>query len=71
VVLRGHTGPVNAALCDESGDRILSASADGTLRLWVANQADLLALADSRITRDFSTAERQRYADLLDPKTRD
>ncbi|MHC4954288.1 MAG: protein kinase domain-containing protein [Planctomycetota bacterium] len=64
-ILRGHAGPVLAARFDASGERILSASADGTMRLWLADGRDLLSLADRRITREFTAAERARFGDLL------
>ena len=40
VVLFGHTGPVNSLSYDASGDFLLSASSDGTLRLWDAHHGD-------------------------------
>jgi WD40 repeat protein len=33
-VLVGHVGQVNTARFDETGDRIVSAGLDGTVRLW-------------------------------------
>ena len=36
-----------------------------TARIWVVHAEGLLRLADERITRDFTPAERERYADLL------
>jgi WD40 repeat protein len=64
-VLRGHAGEVNSAVFDPLGDRILTASGDGTVRVWLARPEDLLKLADERITREFTEAERERYTGLL------
>jgi WD40 repeat protein len=44
-VLKGHLGPVTALAATPSGDRVLSASADGTARLW--------NMLDARATRRF------------------
>jgi energy-coupling factor transporter ATP-binding protein EcfA2 len=37
----GHTGPVNSLVFNAPGDAFLSASSDGTVRLWDARRADL------------------------------
>ena len=47
------------------GSRLVTASADHTARLWRVRTADVLALADARLKRDFTEAERTRYAELL------
>jgi WD40 repeat protein len=33
-VLRGHSGPVNAVAFFPDGRRVLSAGADGAIRIW-------------------------------------
>ena len=65
-ILQGHTHVVAAAMFSPSGDRILTASYDGTAQLWVARPRDLLDLADERRTRELTAYERMRYAELLD-----
>jgi WD40 repeat protein len=64
-VLRGHEGGVLSAVFSPDGTMVLTASFDKTARLWLVHTKDLLALADSRITRDFTPEEREKYKDLL------
>ena len=47
------------------GDRILTASADETARLWLVRAEDILKLVDERISRKLTSEERERFADLL------
>jgi WD40 repeat protein len=44
VILRGHDGSVNAAELSRDGTRVVSAGADGTIRLWDAAGGDTLAV---------------------------
>jgi WD40 repeat protein len=72
-VLRGHAGPVKSATFTATG-LVVSASVDGTVRLWDARPEselrvnrtldELMALADRRLAatgRRLTTAERRRY----------
>ena len=47
VILRGHRDEVNDAVFTCGGSQVLSASADGTLRLWDANSGNALAVLQS------------------------
>jgi WD40 repeat protein len=47
VVLRGHEDEVTAAIFTRDGTRVLSASSDGTLRLWDRRGGDALAVLES------------------------
>ncbi len=64
-VLRGHDRGVTSACFTPSGDRIVTSSRDGTAQVWLLRTEDLLDLADSRITRDFTDAERRTYGELF------
>jgi WD40 repeat protein len=65
-VLHGHDGPVFAAATSRDGRHIVTAGRDGTARIWLVEREDLLALADARALRDFTAAEREAFAFLLD-----
>lgn len=70
VVLRGHARAVTAAVFSADGRALLTASQDGTARLWHVNAEDLLRVADERILRDFTREERLRFAELLESRSR-
>jgi WD40 repeat protein len=42
VVLRGHDGSVSAAAFDPSGNRVVSAGQDGTVRVWSSRGGEAL-----------------------------
>jgi WD40 repeat protein len=65
-VLRGHLGDVNAVDLSRDGSLAITGSDDGTARVWLLNAEQLLDLADTRLQREFSDAERERHRDLLD-----
>lgn len=53
------------------GRRVLVVSTDGTVRVDLVRAADLVEAADARLWRDFTTAEIERYDDLLSAKTKE
>ena len=60
-VLRGHEGEVRSARFDRAGARVLTASADGTARVWSASSAHAEAVLDPRehgLERDALVAAR-------------
>jgi WD40 repeat protein len=69
-VLRGHTGVLSDASLSPSGDEIVTVAEDNTVRTWHAKPEDLRDLADRRKPREFTAAERLRYAELLEPVER-
>jgi len=65
-VLRGHTHMVSSVGFAPDGTRILTASEDRTARIWLVETTAVLALAESRITREMTDVDRASYALLLD-----
>jgi len=63
-VLRGHRGMVWQLAFTGDGRRLVSASFDRTARVWCLRKEDLLELARELVPRDFTAAERLRYATL-------
>lgn len=61
----GHEGVVWSAEFSPDGRRMVTASFDRTARVWIVETEALLAAAEARIFRDFTAAERQRFAELL------
>jgi len=66
--LSGHTKKVTSVAFSPNGLRIVSGSEDGTLRLWPAPAA-WPALLSSKLTRNFSHWEWQRYVGDAIPYT--
>jgi WD40 repeat protein len=64
-ILPGYTGRVTAAAWSPDSGRIFSAGADGTTRQYMVGIGDLLALAQSRVTRTLTPQERFTY--FLEP----
>jgi len=60
-VFRGHTKYVNGAKFSPDGKYIVTASADGTARIYLVHIQDLIALAKTRVTRELTCEERQLY----------
>jgi len=66
VVLRGHERPITDASFSPSGDRVVTASQDGTARVWLVKTEELLGLAKRRTFRELTPGERKRYRALLE-----
>jgi WD40 repeat protein len=62
-----HGGPVEGAAVAPDGRSILTYGRTMGCALWRARIDDLLLLADARILRDFTRADRTEHRDLLGP----
>lgn len=61
LILRGHRASVVDVVFDPDGDRLASASADGTIRVYVLPLDELITFAESRLTRTWTPDECQQY----------
>jgi WD40 repeat protein len=59
--LRGHTDKVTNAAWSPDGKQIVTASYDNTARIYLTHIEDLIALAKSRLSRELTCEERERY----------
>jgi len=63
--LNGHTGAVRDAVFSPNGRAVLTASMDGTARVFscdvCGSTAQLLALAHTRVTQSLTPVERRQY----------
>jgi WD40 repeat protein len=61
VTLDGEHGPLLKAAYSPDGRWIVTASVDGTARVWCAHVEGLLAAARSRVARELIHQERVQY----------
>jgi len=61
LTLRGHSGEVFGVAYSPDGKRLATASEDKTVQVYAIDIRELLNLARSRVTRDFTPDECQRY----------
>lgn len=70
--LRGHTGSVTSAAFSPNGKFVVTASEDKTARIFACEVCgsieDLLALARTRVTRELTPEEREKY--LHEPQSK-
>ena len=61
LTLYGHTGTIYRVAFSPDGTRLVTASRDGTARVHAFEMEDLVALAKSRLTRELTQNECQKY----------
>jgi WD40 repeat protein/DNA-binding SARP family transcriptional activator len=59
--LPGHGAFVTGLAFSPDGSRLASAGFDGVARVWALDLDDLRAIADTKVTRDLTSAECSRY----------
>jgi WD40 repeat protein/predicted Ser/Thr protein kinase len=64
-MLVGHGAQVKRVAFSPDGRYLATADQAGEIRIWAASREVLLDLAAARTTRTLTSAERERYADLL------
>jgi len=57
----GHTGGVQAVAFSPDGKTVVTASADGSARLWYVDRRDTITYLCSHLLRDFTGQERTQY----------
>jgi WD40 repeat protein len=61
LVLRGHSGLVDAVSFSPDGSRLVTAARDGIVRVWALDLDELIGIARSEVTRELTAEECQRY----------
>ena len=65
-----HAAPTVMGLAfDPTGERLLTCDGDSRANIWLTRPEALLRLVETRVTREFTKAERSRYAELLGEPT--
>ena len=62
--LKGHDSEVYSAAYSADGQRIVTASRDGTVQIYTTDMDELLEIAKSRVTRQLTAKEKERYRGL-------
>ena len=67
--LAGHTSWVGSAAYSPDGQFIVTASDDGTARIWDADYRDFITYACTRVSRDLTENEKDEYGIVDDTPT--
>ena len=59
--LKGHDGRVSSVTYSPDGQRIVTTSSDGTVQIYTTDMDELLEIANSRVTRQLTAEEKERY----------
>ena len=60
--LIGHDGAVLSAVYSPDGQRIMTVSGDGIVQIHPTDTDELLQIAESRVTRQLTAEEKERYS---------
>ena len=64
LTLTGHDGKVYSAVYSPDGRRIVTAGEDGIVQIYTTDMDELLQIADSRVTRQLTAEEKEKYGVL-------
>ena len=62
--LIGHEGPVGSAVWSPNGKRIATVGNDGIVQIYTTDINELLQIAESRVTRQLTAEEKEKYGIL-------
>ena len=62
--LIGHEGPVGSAVWSPNGKRIATVGNDGIVQIYTTDINELLQIAESRVTRQLTAEEKEKYGVL-------
>jgi len=61
LTLKGHDSSVNSVAYSPDGKRIATAGGDGIVQVYTTDMDELLQIAESRVTRQLTAEEKERY----------
>ena len=64
VTLTGHEGGVFSAVYSPDGQRIATAGSGGIVQIYTTDMNELLQIAESRVTRQLTAEEKEKYGVL-------
>ena len=64
LILKGHEGMVLSAVYSPDGQRIATSGADGIVQIYTTDMDELLQIAESRVTRQLTAEEKEKYGVL-------
>ncbi|MDP6599317.1 MAG: hypothetical protein QGI86_26165 [Candidatus Poribacteria bacterium] len=64
LTLKGHDSSVNSVAYSPDGKRIATAGGDGIVQVYTTDMDELLQIAESRVTRQLTAEEKERYGVL-------